>query len=82
MSLTGIVPSIAEIEHLGIFRSCSLTIRVFRIEADCSKTICEFVLALKPTIDLNQLATYLNQNYRGKPFSLVQHKINDVWKAQ
>jgi hypothetical protein len=81
-TLTGIVPSIAEIERLGIFKNCSLTTRIFRIEVECNKTICEFVLPINPSIDLNRLATDLNQNYREKFFSLAQQKINEIWEAQ
>ncbi len=81
-TLTGIVPRIAEIEHLGIFKNCSLTTRVFRIEVECNKTICEFVLALESSIDLKHLVDDLNQNYREKPFSLVRHKIDAVWQVR
>jgi hypothetical protein len=81
-TLSGVVPNIAEIEHHGVFKKCFLTTRVLRVEVECNKTICDFVLALKPGIDLNDLSADLNQNSIEKPFSIVQDMIDKAWEGR
>ena len=81
-TLSGVVPNIAEIEHHGVFKKCFLTTRVLRVEVECNKTICDFVLALKPGIDLNDLSADLNQNCIEGPFSSVQNMIDNAWEGR
>jgi hypothetical protein len=81
-TLTGVVPNIAEIEHHGVFKKCFLTTRVLRLEVECDKTICDFVLALKPGIDLNYLSADLNQNCIERLFSIVREMIDTAWEGR
>ena|GEM_PF-5019674 len=81
-TLSGVVPNIAEIEHHGVFKKCFLTTKVLRLEVECNKTICDFVLALKPGIDFKYLSADLNQNCIEGPFSSVQNMIDNAWEGR